>query len=117
MKTPDDEYSLERAARQAGIPPERFRAIIERFLKTRIDSYLRDLDAAVTAGDLDMIRQESHKLKGAVANFRHTPLTDILTRMENLARNGDPGDYRGMFIKINDETGRFRYLFQGGSDG
>ncbi len=112
-----EEYNLEQAARKTGLSPERYRSVVEKFLSTRIDGYLDELKAAITAGDFEAIRHHSHRLRGAVSNFRYGGLTGLLEEMERLSGQGEPAGYIELFHIITEEIGTFRSLVQGGTNG
>ena len=57
------------------------------------DKRIAQLEAQISAGDLDAAFETAHALKGMYANLSLTPLTEPISEMTELLRSRTPADY------------------------
>ncbi|NNF42290.1 MAG: response regulator [Phycisphaerales bacterium] len=82
----DEEALLDRCAGS----PELVGELVDLFLEG-CDERMNTIRTAVANGDLSVVRDTAHALRGAAGNFGATPTTDAAARLERIARNGASG--------------------------
>ncbi len=73
--------------------------IIDMYL-TSIDDYIRDIDAAIAAKDIDVLEAQVHKLKGSTSQFTKYKPYELLVAFLTLSRFGVLAGAEGIFAEI-----------------
>lgn len=73
--------------------------IIDMYL-TSIDDYIRDIDAAIAAKDIDTLEAQVHKLKGSTSQFTKYKPYELLVAFLTLSRFGVLAGADGIFAEI-----------------
>lgn len=68
------------------------------------------LGEALEANELDKAFDIAHKLKGGVTNLALTPVAEPVCELTELLRHKTPGDYKGIYEKITQETKKLNSL-------
>ena len=90
---------------------------MEAFYLRMVETGLRDegfhkLPLAVEAGDTKTAFECAHALKGTMANLALYPISQPVSELTELLRQGKPGDYQGLVQKILEEYGKFMKLIE-----
>lgn len=64
------------------------------------DGAYDSLRAALDAGDTRAAFEETHKLKGMLANLALTPILDPVSKLTEILRNDQEGDREALFAEI-----------------
>ncbi len=83
-----DEFDLKASMGRCGGDAELLRELIDMFLE-QIDDWMRDLGAALEAGDAKAVNMGAHTIKGAVGNFGALEASDAAYKVERLGKAGD----------------------------
>lgn len=67
---------------------------------------LSAIQAAMTAGDLQALMKEAHKLKGSAMEFCAMPTVTSAAQLEESARNAARQDLAALAEQVHRETGR-----------
>ena len=71
-----------------------------------------ELEAALTAGELEKAFDIAHRLKGGVSNLALTPIETPVSALTELLRHQTPGDYDGLYQQIMQKTKELEALAQ-----
>ncbi len=96
----------------AGDDTEFMVELIEAFLTTGEET-LRELQTAVTNGDVSAIGRAAHKLKGASANLHLEGLVGISAEIERRAKSGADSNWQAELERLTTEFNRVRAALRG----
>ena len=82
--------------------PEQFRELTALYLD-QCGGQLRELDAAVQAGDAEKVEHLAHKSAGSSATCGMVLITPFLRDLEQKAREGDLSQAASLFVEIQRE--------------
>ena len=80
--------------------------------KAVADGNFEKLSAAVAAGDMEGGFEAAHSLKGVLANLALTPILDPVSRLTELFRHKEEGDYEGLLRTVLAERDRLLSLME-----
>lgn len=68
------------------------RELLQEIARLLLDDYprsMREINAAIVAGDAKRLEREAHSLKGSIANFGADPVVQAALELEKMGRLGD----------------------------
>jgi HPt (histidine-containing phosphotransfer) domain-containing protein len=102
-----EEFDRAAALERCGNDPYLLRELIDIFLEAE-PGWTRDLQAAVTSGEVEKIHRIAHTLKGAIGNLGGTVAQHSAQHLEDMVKAGNLGGMGEAWEQMRQAIERFR---------
>ncbi|GAA5315921.1 MAG: hypothetical protein AseanaTS_11260 [Candidatus Pelagadaptatus aseana] len=85
--------------------------VLQQFVAT-CQNQVATIEASIATGNFDVIAAETHKIKGGAANLIARPLSQVASRIEQTAREGDVTMIPALFKELQNQVARLENFSQ-----